>query len=129
MKWDRDQERKAGKAAYIGFSVFGLLFLCLWCAVVMKIGAWFMLLFAIPMVGILIYRLYLGLRNGKDDPKRNQSKEADPWGRSPVQPPKLEDAAKRGRFCPYCGSGIEEAFTFCPTCGRRQPNQETPNEA
>lgn len=122
MDWDREKEEKAGKAIGIGSSIFGLLFACFWCVAAVSMGAWFMLIFGIPFVGMMVYRLYLCIQYAKTGKKTSQSKEADPWDRPPAtDPPKQENTAGSGnRFCPYCGGGIQEDFEFCPKCGRRQ---------
>lgn len=111
---DRDEERKAGKAMTVGSSIFGVLFILVWCGIAISMGAWFMALFGIPMLGFAVYRLVVVLRLAKEEEKK--SPEADPWDR-PAETPRRE--AGEGKFCPYCGGGLQEEFAFCPRCGRR----------
>lgn len=131
MRTNRDQERKAAKAMGIGTSIFSILFLIFWCIVVASMRAWFMLLFAIPTMGFLVFRLVIMLR---------QDKKKDPWEmphrRSPdpasvhsaaedvferVANRGSEDARSGGspRFCHSCSYWVHNDFQFCPRCGRR----------
>ena len=29
-----------------------------------------------------------------------------------------------GGYCPYCGAGVQPAFTFCARCGRQLPDRD-----
>lgn len=114
MAWDREKERKAGKAMGVGMSVFALIFSVFWCLMACSMGAYFMLLFGIPFVGMMGYRLYVLLQMTKEEPKQHQ---ADPWERPAA--PRFEENRNTDGFCPYCGGTVEAAFEFCPKCGRR----------
>ena len=120
MSWDRDKEKKAGKAMTMSSLVFGLIFSIFWCVMAVSIGAWFMLFFGVPFVGMMAYRLYVFRQIAKENEKKEQQKHADPWDR-----PAVTDEPRQGHtgsgFCPYCGGGIQEGFVFCPKCGRRLP--------
>ena len=59
MDWDREKERKAGKAWHLGASVVALIFGIFWCLAALSMGAGFMLIFGIPFVGLLAYRLVM----------------------------------------------------------------------
>ena len=39
MDWDRDKERKAGKAMTIGGSIYAIVFMGIWCALAAASGA------------------------------------------------------------------------------------------
>ena len=78
-------------------------------------GAWFMLIFGIPFVGMMAYRLYVMLKLSKDEPKQLPKSEVDPWDR----PQELERSTGNG-YCPYCGGAVQENFAYCPKCGRKQ---------
>lgn len=123
MAWDREKDKQAGKALGIGSSVFGILFAVFWCVGAASIGAWFMLLFGIPFAGMMIYRLYVCIQFGKADKETPQPKERDPWERPEAVDTsgQKNTAGSEGKFCPYCGGSIQNGFTFCPKCGRRQP--------
>ena len=114
MAWDREKERKAGKALHLGSSIFGLVFAIFWCVMALSMGAGFMLLFGIPFVGMMIYRLYVISQFAKED----KPKEQDPWDLPKAEPDKASGSGNP--FCPYCGQSLEPAFEFCPKCGRRQ---------
>ena len=114
MAWDREKERKAGKAWHMSFSVFGLIFAIFWCIIAASMGAGFMLIFGIPFVGLMAYRLVMMAKLGDEKPKQPPRQERDPWEQSAPQ----ERPAAEG-FCPYCGSSVAESFEYCPKCGRK----------
>ena len=111
MNWNRDEERKAGKAWHLGASVVALIFGIFWCLAALAMGAGFMLIFGIPFVGLLAYRLVMVIKFGDRKPNQPPRQEMDPW----------EQRAKPvgNGFCPYCGSAVEESFEYCPKCGRK----------
>ena len=115
MAWNREKEKKAGKVMTLGGCIFGLVFSIFWCCMAVAIGANFMLIFGIPFAGMMAFRLYVLLQLSKEEPKREEKKEADPWDRPLPQ----EQPAGNG-FCPYCGSPVQKNFTYCPKCGRKQ---------
>ena len=115
MAWDREKEKKAGKAMTLGSCIFGLIFAIFWCLMALAMGAGFMLIFGIPFVGMMIYRLYVILQLSKEEPKQAPKKEVDPWDR-PVQ----QTQPAGSGYCPYCGSPVQESFDYCPKCGRKQ---------
>ena len=120
MAWDREKEKKAGKAMTIGSCVFGIIFSIFWCIATVAIGAWFMLLFGIPFLGMMVYQLYICIQYSKEDKKKAPRKEAEPWDQ-PLRQSAPGQSGGEGKFCPYCGGNIQEGFEFCPKCGRRQP--------
>ena len=116
MAWDREKERKAGKAMSLGSSIFGLVFAIFWCVMAASSGGWFMLIFGIPFVGMMIYRLYVISQYAKED----KPKEVDPWERPAVESGSTPPQSGGNGFCPYCGAAIQPDFEYCPKCGRRQ---------
>ena len=114
MAWNREKEKKAGKAMAIGSSIYGLVFSIAWCCIAAAMGAKFMLVFGIPFAIFMGYRLYVMLQYTKED-SSSQSKEVEPWDR-----PAADSTTKANGFCPYCGRAVEESFRYCPTCGRKQ---------
>lgn len=118
MSWDREKERKAGKAMTVGSCIFGLAFSIFWCVAVAWMGAWPMLIFGLLFVGMMGYRLYVLLQmSGKD--KAQKQKEADPWERPDERARFDRTEASESGYCPYCGSLVQTEFEFCPKCGRR----------
>ena len=115
MDWNREKEKKAGKAYHIGFSVFGLVFAIFWCAIAASMGAGFMLIFGIPFVGFMAFRLVMISKYGESSTKAKSASRADPW-EYPQQP--SQNGERKNGFCPYCGSSVEESFAYCPKCGR-----------
>lgn len=119
MNWDRDKERKAGKFMTIGSCIYGVVFLIVWNVLAASMGAWFMLIFGIPMLGFMIFRLVMCVRLAKD----KKQKQTDPWDRPADyrEPPRYDAPAGNGsNYCPYCGAAVEESFQYCPKCGRKQ---------
>lgn len=114
MEWNRDRERKAGKAMGIAGSIYGIVFIVIWCAVAAGMGAWFMLIFGLPMLGFMIFRLTVMLQKSKKKPQ-------DPWNQTSQPREHWTSSPKpnRDKFCPYCSKELKEEFVFCPTCGRR----------
>lgn len=116
MEWDRNKEKKAGKAMHLSGCIYGLLFSLFWCGIVLWQGAYIMLIPGLFFVGMMAARLYACIqytKSGKESPRRQQ--ETDPWER-----PAASTDPSAG-YCPYCGRTIQEDFEFCPKCGRRQP--------
>ena len=81
MSWDREKERKAGKTWHMGVSLVALIFGIFWCLAALSMGAGFMLVFGIPIVGLMAYRLVMVAKHGEDKPKQPPRQEADPWDR------------------------------------------------
>ncbi|MBQ8833703.1 MAG: zinc ribbon domain-containing protein [Oscillospiraceae bacterium] len=120
MAWDREKEKKAGKAMTIGSSIFGTVFAIFWCVMAASMGAWFMLIFGIPFVGMMVYRLYICIQYSKGDNNKAPQKEADLWDRPAAQTTYTQPTID-SKFCPYCGAPTQDGFEFCPKCGRRLP--------
>ena len=117
MDWDRDKERKAGKAMGIGASIYAVIFAVAWNVIAAASGGGFMLIFGLPFLGFMIFRLVILLKKSKAE------KPADPWEqtqqpRSYTVNPEPQRRSEDG-FCPYCGEEVKAGFTFCPKCSRR----------
>lgn len=130
MRTDRETERKAAMAMGIAVSIFGIFFVVIWCVIAASIGAWFMILFAIPVAGFLVLRLVFMLRQPKRDPwDIPHRRSPDPASVHSAVEDVFERAANRGsedarsgrspRFCHSCSNWIHNDFQFCPKCGRR----------
>lgn len=114
MSWDREKERKASKAVGIGSSIFAVVFMVIWCGIAVAMGAWFMLIFGLPMLSFMVFRVVVLVKKSKAEAQK------EPW-EQPDRSEKTYDAPRTHRdgFCPYCGRELSDDFTFCPTCGRR----------
>ena len=112
---DREKERKAAKALGIGTSIYTIIFMVVWCGIAVAAGAWFMLIFGIPMLGFMIYRAVMVAKANR------KQKERDPWEQSDrtYSAWTPNPAAAQDGFCPYCGRERSPDFVFCPKCGRR----------
>ena len=113
MDFDREKRRKAGKAMGIGVSIYSIVFMVVWCGIAAAMGAWFMLIFGLPMLGFLIFRLAFMLKKSKAPQQK------EPWEQPDRPQSTYETATRKDGFCPYCGRTLEEDFSFCPACGRR----------
>ncbi len=117
MAWDREKERKAAKKMSMANGIFGIVFIIVWCILAASMGAGIMLLFGIPFLGLMVYRLYVCIQLSKRE-ETSVKQEVDPWER-PAAPTQAE-TKDSNRFCPYCGTSLQETFEFCPKCGRKQ---------
>ena len=108
------------------FTLFALGFMVFWATSALRMGAWFMALFALPMFAMLIRNFVVTLRNCKkaqddaegfstlpDEVGFDRGLDADyrPYGGGPAD----------NRFCPYCGAAVLPEFTYCNGCGRKLP--------
>ena len=121
MAWNRDKERKAGRAITIGGSIYGIIFALAWNVIAVSMGAGFMLIFGIPILIFMIFRLVVCIQKANEDKKPK-----DPWDQSSTQQSYTQSSYSQPRaentgngFCPYCGGEIKDGFAFCPKCGRR----------
>ena len=99
----------------MGFAVFGLVFAIFWCLVALSMGAGFMLIFGLPFVGFMAFRLGVMAKHGEEGQKQPPRQTEDPWDQQEF--PQRE--TQNNGFCPYCGSAVEETFEYCPKCGRK----------
>lgn len=113
MAWDRDKERKAGGIYGMVVSIIALIFVIFWCVAAVSMGAGIMLIFGLPFLGLMVFRLVMTVKAMK----KADQKSADPWDQPPIPETPRQNTA--GGFCPYCGGTLEEHFQFCPHCGRR----------
>ncbi len=118
MAWNREKERKAAKKMSLASGILGIVFILFWCIVVVFMGAWPMLLFGIPLLGMQLYRLYVFIQLGNDE--KQSRKETEPWDRPAETAAPGREISSGQRFCPYCGFSLEENYAFCPKCGRKQ---------
>ena len=115
MNWDREQEKKAGKAFHLGFSVFGIVFAVVWCIAAVSMGAGFMLIFGLPFVALMVFRLVVIRKHSGGSSKSKTTQYEDPWE---CPQPTAQGSEQKNGYCPYCGSSVEESFSYCPKCGR-----------
>ena len=79
-------------------------------------GAWYMLLFGIPFVGMMIHRIYVFSQIAKKEETHIRTPFAD---NDSIEHPDKKPNQQAGSFCPHCGGALQESFSYCPKCGRR----------
>ena len=103
-----------------------LCFMAFWITGVIRMGAWHMVLFAVPALAILVINLVQAVQQhieARDDaegfsvlpddgePRRGTDADYRPYG----------GGFTENRFCPYCGAAALPEFTYCNSCGRKLP--------
>jgi hypothetical protein len=114
MAWDREKDRKAGKVMGIAGSIYGIVFMVIWCGIAAGMGAVIMLIPGLLMLGFMIFRLVALVRKSKAEKEPKE-----PWDIPARERPSAAPFRQNG-FCPYCGEKMEDSFVFCPKCGRRK---------
>ena len=104
--------------------IFMIGFGILWTAIAAQASGIFAL-FGVLWTGIAIVTTVYSFKNAKGKNRYSSfdivdgEDEPDPlnerYGARPD--PKTKD----GKFCPYCGTSINSAYSFCPSCGRKLP--------
>lgn len=51
----------------------------------------------------------------------DSSEEPDPWNQRFVSQEADHAHGGQHRFCPYCGTAVEEDFAYCGKCGKKLP--------
>ena len=132
MKTNHEKQRKTLNATGVSIYIFGILFLLIWCLIAASIGAWFMVLFVIPMASLLVFRLIFLLKQEKNGPWDMQDEllERAQALHSVVQDAFENDSIGENtdkshdhspRFCHHCHFWIHNSAQFCPKCGRWVP--------
>ena len=122
---------KPGRAPSMMGGIFGVFAICfgiVWTAIA---GAMFppMALFGVLWTGMAVV---ITVYNFKNATKKNRysefdivehEEEPDPlnqrFGNTSVE--KEETKSSATRFCPFCGSPVQEGFKFCTQCGKELP--------
>lgn len=129
MRTDRENQRKAAIGMAVAIHIFGIAFVLIWCLIVASMGAWFMLLFAVPIAVILAVRLVFLLKPAKHDPwdapKQHfpdfpsmHSAVEDVFERAATRDHADAQPRRSPRFCHNCSCWIHNNSPFCPKCGR-----------
>lgn len=115
----------------IGAAVFGVI----WMIAAISMGApWFFALFGIFFIGMAIMQAVYNLKNATSKNRFSSfditeaNEEGDPldriYGKNAGQSKKEDEVSpelERNRFCPFCGSALEENFVYCNQCGKQLP--------
>jgi len=121
-----DPNRRPNMLSTMLVTLFAMGFMVFWLTGVVRVGAWHMAVFALPMFILLITNFVRTLKRSKemrddadgfstlpDEVGFDRSLDADyrPYGGGPADT----------RFCPYCGAQVLPDFTYCNSCGRKLP--------
>ena len=129
MRTDRENQRKAAIGMAVAIHIFGIAFVLIWCLIVASMGAWFMLLFAVPIAVFLAIRLVFLLKPAKNDPwdaakqhfpdfQSMHSAVEDVFERAANSDHADAQPRRSPRFCYNCSCWIHNNSPFCPKCGR-----------
>ena len=129
---------KPGRGPSLIGAIFGLVlgvpFAIFWIVTAAKMGApGFMVFFGVIFLLAIIVQIAVGFYNSSAknrisalDITTNQE-ESDPFnslvqgdGTNEVKHSGLEETIFEKTFCPFCGAKLDQAFKFCPKCGKPQ---------
>lgn len=104
--------------------VFGLI----WSIIAVRIGAGPFALFGVVFIIISIVNAVYSFKNATGKNRYSAfditdgNEEPDPLNeRFGTQRTNDEEGHKTGKYCPYCGSKIENDYKFCNDCGKKLP--------
>ena len=84
-------------------------------------------LFGVLWTGIAVVNTVYNFKNATAKNRYSQyditdsTEEPDPWNQRYGAPSQPVSAARENRFCPYCGTAVEDDFAFCNNCGKKLP--------
>ena len=113
-------------------SIFAALFGVLWTVIAWSGGAGFFALFGIIFIVMALVQAWYNFHNATNDDRFSSfdivdsHEEMDPLDprntarqneqSCSVRPSGSTDSP---RFCPYCGTPLQEDYSFCPECGKK----------
>ncbi len=113
----------------IGAALFGVF----WCILAASMGGWVMVPFGLIFVGIALYGAYYNYKNATSENRYSVidivdgEEEPDPLNemygsKKAINQQNMDESGTSVTFCPYCGTGVQSKFDFCPKCGKQLPN-------
>lgn len=113
-------------------SIFAALFGVLWTVIAWSGGAGFFALFGVIFIVMALVQAWYNFHNATTndrfstfdivdsheemDPLDPRSASRDSQDDSPVR---VSGSSEAPRFCPYCGTPLQENYSFCPECGKK----------
>lgn len=125
--------------------IFVALFGVFWTIMALNIGGGFMAIFGIIFVAIAVMQVIYNFKNAtgenryseydivdeheETDPfnerfgkKDSYNQYEDSYGNDAYSSNEFdENKSRENRFCPYCGTPVEDDFAYCNQCGKKLP--------
>ena len=116
-----------GAVAGIAAAVFGIF----WTIFSINLGAPFIFpIFGIVFIGLAVFQAVYNLKNAAGKNRFSVFDIVDEY-EEPAPLNKLfseneadnisQEGGKEAGYCPYCGTGLDVGFEFCPKCGKKLP--------
>lgn len=116
-----------GAVAGIAAAVFGIF----WTIFSINLGAPFIFpIFGIVFIGLAVFQAVYNLKNAAGKNRFSvfdivdENEEPDPLNKlfSENEADNIShEGGKEAGYCPYCGTGLDVGFEFCPKCGKKLP--------
>ncbi len=113
--------------AGIAAAVFGIF----WTIFSINLGAPFIFpIFGIVFIGLAVFQAVYNLKNAAGKNRFSvfdivdENEEPDPLNKlfSENEADNIShEGGKEAGYCPYCGTGLDVGFEFCPKCGKKLP--------
>ena len=130
--------RGPSKMSAVG-GIGAALFAVFWCILAASMGGWVMVPFGLIFVVIASYGAYYNYKNATSKNRYSVidivdgEEEPDPLNvmygsKESINNQGFINNQDRGElgasvaYCPYCGTGVQSKFDFCPKCGKQLPN-------
>ncbi len=115
-----------GGVMSIAIGVFGVI----WTVVAAGMGGGLFALFGVVFVIVAVVQAAYHFKNATSKERYSSfdivdsAEEPDPLNErfgAKTQTRTAASAAKKSKFCPWCGSKVDEEFEFCNECGKKLP--------
>ncbi len=105
------------------------LFGVMWTVVAAGMGGGVIAMFGIIFVAIAVVQAIYNFKNATGKNRYSAyditdgCEEPDPLNErfGHPQPVRQQDKAVDSQFCPYCGTAVEDDYTYCNNCGKKLP--------
>lgn len=108
--------------------IFVALFGVVWTILAVSGGAGFMGIFGMIFVVIAVIQVAYNFKNATSENRYSEfditddGEEIDPWNeRFGAAKSGKEKEHTKSTYCPYCGTKVEDDFSYCQSCGKKLP--------